>query len=197
MPFATMPPMEDTAKPQVHLPRVKLEPLRWIGGYKLVKASMSLFMALVVLRWTHRDLPEVAAQWMERLHITTQSKLGHFISEKVILVHSQSLRRVAIVLFIYTGVTMLEGIGLLMRKTWAEWLTVVTTAGLIPVEVHELAKRFTWVRLTILLLNIGVVIYLVLRLKRDHARRAAVVEAGKPQSAQTRATPANQESRGQ
>src|SRR4051794_34543071 len=96
--------MESAAKHHVHLPHVKVEPLRWIGAYKLVKGAMALFMAMVVLRWTHRDLPEVAAQWMERLHITSDSTLGHFISEKVILVHSQSLRLVAIFLFVYTVV---------------------------------------------------------------------------------------------
>ena len=173
--------MEDSAKAPVHashlphmphMPHVKLEPLRWIGGYKLVKGAMALFMAMVVLRWAHRDLPEVAAQWMERLHITAESRLGQFISQKVILIHAQSLMRVAIVLFAYTALAVIEGVGLLMRKTWAEWLTVFTTAGFIPFEIYEFAQRFTWVRLAILLLNVGVVIYLIWRLKRDHARRA-------------------------
>jgi uncharacterized membrane protein (DUF2068 family) len=187
--------MEDTAKPITHLPHVKLEPLRWIGGYKLLKGAMSLFMALVVLRLTHRDLPDVAAQWMERLHITAESALGHFISQKVILIHSQSLERAAIVLFAYTALTFTEGFGMVMRKTWAEWLTIVTTAGLIPLEVYEFAKRFTWVRLTILLLNIGVVIYLIWRIKRDHAKRKVIDELMQTASVEARATPANQESR--
>ena len=187
--------MESAVKHHVHLPHVKVEPLRWIGGYKLVKGAMSLFMALVVLRWTHRDLPEVAAQWMERLHITAQSTLGHFISEKVIQIHSQSLRLVAIALFAYTVIAAVEGVGLIMRKTWAEWLTVVTTAGFIPVEIYEFFKHFTWVRLTILLLNVAVVIYLIVRLKRDHAKRKVIEELVREQSIQARAAPANQESR--
>ncbi len=191
-----MTPMDAHAQHHMHMPHVKLEPLRWIGGYKLVKGAMALFMAMVVLRWTHRDLPEVAAQWMERLHITTSSALGHFISEKVILVHSQSLRTVAIVLFAYTVLAAVEGIGLLMRKTWAEWLTIVTTAGFVPLEVYEFARRFTWVRLAILLLNVGVVIYLIVRLKRDHAKRELMKELVRQQpSVEPRAPAANQESR--
>ena len=188
--------MDSAAHHHPHLPHVKLEPLRWIGGYKLVKGAMALFMAMVVLRWTHRDLPEVAAQWMERLHITADSTLGHFISEKVILVHSKSLRTVAIVLFAYTVLAAVEGVGLLMRKTWAEWLTIVTTAGFIPLEVYEFAKRFTWVRLAILLLNVGVVIYLIVRLRRDHAKRKVLNElVREQQSIEARAATANQESR--
>ena len=188
--------MDSAAQHHPHLPHVKLEPLRWIGGYKLVKGAMALFMAMVVLRWTHRDLPEVAAQWMERLHITADSTLGHFISEKVILVHSQSLRTVAVILFAYTLVAAVEGVGLLMRKTWAEWLTIVTTAGFIPLEVYEFAKRFTWVRLAILLLNVGVVIYLIVRLRRDHAKRKVLNElVREQQSVEARPATANQEGR--
>ena len=168
--------MEVPAKHHAHLPHVKLEPLRWIGGYKLVKGAMALIMALIVLRWTHQDLPEVAARLMERFHITSESAVGHFISEKVIQIHSQSLRLVAIGLFAYTVLAAVEGIGLIMRKTWAEWLTIVTTAGLIPVEIYEFAKHFTWVRLGILVLNVGVVIYLVVRLKRDHVKREMIKE---------------------
>lgn len=186
--------MEPAVKHHAHLPHVKVEPLRWIGAYKLVKGAMALFMALVVLRWTHRDLPEVAAQWMERLHITAHSALGHFISEKVIQIHTRSLRTVAVILFVYVVIAAAEGVGLIMRKTWAEWLTIVTTAGLIPVELYEFFRHFTWVRLTILLLNVGVVIYLVVRLKRDHAKREIIKELVRRQSVQPGAA-AKQESR--
>ena len=41
----------------------------------------------------------------------------------------------------YTLVVLVEGIGLWMRKTWAEWLTVIFTASLIPFELWELIKR--------------------------------------------------------
>jgi len=187
--------MESAAIRQAHLPNVKFEPLRWIGAYKLLKGAMSLFMALVVLRWTHRDLPEVAAQWMERLHITAHSAVGHFISEKVILIHSQSLRLVAILLFAYTAIAVVEGIGLIMRKKWAEWLTVVTTAGFIPLEVYEFTKHMTWVRLTILVLNVGVVVYLIVRLRRDHAKHEMINQLVENPSTQPRPAPANQESR--
>jgi uncharacterized membrane protein (DUF2068 family) len=189
--------MEDTAEPAPHLPHIKLEPLRWIGAYKLVKAAMALFMALVVLRWAHRDLPEVASHWMERLHITAESRLGRFISQKVILIHAQSLMRAAIFLFVYATVASVEGIGLLMRKTWAEWLTALTTAGFIPFEIYEFEKRFTWVRLAILLLNVGVVVYLVWRIKRDQRKRAMIAMLGKTRSVDAWAATSNQEGRAQ
>ena len=35
----------------------------------------------------------------------------------------------------------LEGIGLLMRRLWAEYLTVIATAILLPLEVYEIVQK--------------------------------------------------------
>jgi len=157
---------------------VHFEPLRWIGAYKLLKAALAIFGGLMLLRLAHRDLPEVASEWMERLRISEDSALGQFIAHRVLLIHAKSLSLVAAWLFGYSVLGAIEGVGLIMRKTWAEWLTVVTTAALVPVEVYEFAKRFTWVRLTILLLNVAVVIYLVWRLRSDRRKKnIAQIEA--------------------
>jgi uncharacterized membrane protein (DUF2068 family) len=54
-----------------------------------------------------------------------------------------------------------EGTGLLFRKRWAEWLTIVATSSLMPIEVYERVKEFTGVRLLALLINDAVVLYLI------------------------------------
>ena len=41
----------------------------------------------------------------------------------------------------YAAVFAVEGIGLWMQRRWAEWLTVVITASLIPLELWELIHR--------------------------------------------------------
>jgi uncharacterized membrane protein (DUF2068 family) len=56
-----------------------------------------------------------------------------------------------------------EGIGLAMRRRWAEYLTVVATALLIPYEVYELGHHATLFKLGALLLNVAVVAYLAWR----------------------------------
>jgi uncharacterized membrane protein (DUF2068 family) len=49
----------------------------------------------------------------------------------------------------YRGIAALfltDETGLLFRKRWAEWLTIVATNSLMPIEVYELVKKFTAVR---------------------------------------------------
>ena len=70
----------------------------------------------------------------------------------------------------YTAVALVEGIGLWMRRTWAEWLTVIFTASLIPFELWDLIKRPPGHRLPIvatLFVNILIVAYLVWFIRRQ------------------------------
>jgi uncharacterized membrane protein (DUF2068 family) len=61
----------------------------------------------------------------------------------------------------YAVVEAVEAVGLWRRRRWAEYLTVVATAGLLPFELAELATRVTPVRVGALVLNLAVVAYLV------------------------------------
>jgi len=56
-----------------------------------------------------------------------------------------------------------EGVGLAMRRRWAEYLTVIATGLLIPYEVYEVIHHVTLFKLGALLLNVAVVGYLAYR----------------------------------
>jgi uncharacterized membrane protein (DUF2068 family) len=150
-----------------------IEPLRWIGAYKLLKAALSLIAALLILRLMHRDLPEVAQRWMARLHIEPQSLVGKVILNRILLVKKGSLGLAAGALLAYVPLGVAEGIGLILRKVWAEWLALIITAALIPLEVYEIVQRPTALRVLILIANLAVLVYLIVRLRRDRTKRAS------------------------
>ena len=64
------------------------------------------------------------------------------------------------------------------RKRWAEFLTVISTAALIPLEVYELFHRPTFTRGFLLLVNIAVVAYLVFEILRVTRAKHAEQDAG-------------------
>ena len=55
---------------------------------------------------------------------------------------------------------------LILRRRWAEYLTIITTGGLLPLEVYEINKHITWIKIGVLLVNIAIVVYLVARVRR-------------------------------
>jgi uncharacterized membrane protein (DUF2068 family) len=69
--------------------------------------------------------------------------------------------------FIYAALFGTEGVGLLLRKLWAEYLTIVITGSFIPLEVYEMVQHNSWFKMVVIVVNIAIVIYLVLRLRRD------------------------------
>ena len=63
----------------------------------------------------------------------------------------------------YAALEATEGIGLAMRRRWAEYLTVIATGILIPYEAYEVVTRPTLFKFGALILNLAVVGYLAYR----------------------------------
>ncbi len=66
---------------------------------------------------------------------------------------------------------MIEGIGLILEYDWAGYLVVVATGSLIPFEIYEIVQKHSAVRIGILIVNIAIVIYLIVELRKHHAAR--------------------------
>ena len=70
---------------------------------------------------------------------------------------------VAIAAIAYALLEGTEGVGLAMRRRWAEYLTVIATGILIPYEAYEVLHHATLFKVGALLLNLAVVGYLAYR----------------------------------
>ena len=86
--------------------------------------------------------------------------------------HTKELKELSALGAAYAALFLTEGTGLLFRKRWAEWLTIVATSSLMPIEVYELVKQFTAVRLLALLVNAAVVLYLIYLVRQKEERSA-------------------------
>ena len=61
----------------------------------------------------------------------------------------------------YAVLESVEAVGLWRERRWAEYLTCVATAGFLPFEIYELSKRVSAFKLTALIVNLIVLVYLV------------------------------------
>jgi uncharacterized membrane protein (DUF2068 family) len=71
------------------------------------------------------------------------------------------LYELGIVLAVYAALEATEMVGLWLAKRWAEYLTLVSTALFIPVEVYELSEGVSAFKVIILLINVAIVVYLL------------------------------------
>jgi uncharacterized membrane protein (DUF2068 family) len=81
------------------------------------------------------------------------------------LVTPAQLRAASVGTFIYSALLLTEGIGLVLRKRWAEYFTIITTAGLIPLEIYEIVHHLTIAKIVVFAVNAAIVVYLIVRVR--------------------------------
>ena len=152
--------------------RIKTAPstaIYLIAGFKLFKAVMLLLVGLGALKLVHRDVAEALSSWAHHIHVDPESRHLHRFFERAFNANPKQLEEIAAGTFFYSAMLFTEGIGLLLRRRWAEYFTVILTSLFIPVEVYELFEKPTITRVVVLLINSGIVWYLASRLRRSKA----------------------------
>ena len=132
-----------------------------IAIFKFVKGALLLALAFGALTLLHKDVASEVEYWLDQLRIDPDNKFIGVLLSKLQLVHTKELKEISALGAAYAALFLTEGTGLLFRKRWAEWLTIIATSSLMPIEVYELVKEFTGVRLLALLINAAVVLYLI------------------------------------
>ncbi|HZS08694.1 MAG TPA: DUF2127 domain-containing protein [Blastocatellia bacterium] len=141
--------------------------LKLIAIFKLVKGVLLLVVGIGALALIHRDVAQLAMNLVSSLHVDADNRHLHGLLVKLGLINSRRLEELSIGTFFYSALLLTEGIGLLLRKRWAEYLTVIATASFIPLEVYELIRRISFARIVVFGINIAIVWYLVVRLRRE------------------------------
>jgi uncharacterized membrane protein (DUF2068 family) len=122
-----------------------------------------LFIAVAVgaLRLLHKDLGDVLQQLANHLRFNPESRFVNFVLDRAAIVNDRLLRRFSIALFAYAALGISEGIGLYLEKAWGEYLTLGITASFLPWEIFEVMHKHTWIRLSLLVVNVFVFLYLL------------------------------------
>ena len=81
--------------------------------------------------------------------------------DKLFTLQTHTLHVLAAVLLGYALLEGVEALGLWLIKRWAEYLTFVATAILLPFEVYELVNRVSVLKIIGFLINLAVVVYLI------------------------------------
>lgn len=158
--------------------------LMLIGAMKLLKSAGLLVLGIGVLSLLHRDAAATIRHWAEFLRVDTHARLVDRALEKLGGLSPRTMRRVGIGTLLYAAVFGTEGVGLLLGKPWAEYMTTGVTISFLPLEAYEFCRHPTLVRAIVTLINVAVVVYLLLEIRRRRAslRAPAAVTARVPES---------------
>ena len=137
-----------------------------IAVERVLRALVLVAVGLILLTHAHADWADLARRFAEQVGLDpARNETGRLISRLGGFTARRAQRYGAIALG-YGALEAVEGYGLLRRRPWGEYLTVVSTALLFIPEVQELFKHPTALKVGALVLNVAIVVYLVIRLIR-------------------------------
>lgn len=142
-----------------------------IALFKLIKALALIAVGVGALKYLHKDLAASVLHWVNVLRVDPDNRFIQPILAKAFSVTPRQLRELSAGTFFYAALLLIEGIGLLLRKHWAEYFTIITTGALLPLEIYELAKHLTMVKTIVLVINAAIVWYLVVRVRSRRRSR--------------------------
>ena len=136
-----------------------------IGALKLAEAALFVALGIGVLRLLHKDLVDELTHLMLALHHDPEGRFSSLLLDKVALLDPHRLKQISAAIFAHAGLDILEGTGLVLRKVWAEFVTVILSGFFLPFEFMALARHVTWIRVGVTSVNVAVVIYLIFHLR--------------------------------
>jgi uncharacterized membrane protein (DUF2068 family) len=139
--------------------------LRLIAVFKFLKAGLLIALGVGLFKVIHKDVGGVLEHWCEALRLDPGSHFVNLAVEKAAHVSPEQVRKLGLGSFLYAGLFLTEGTGLWLRKRWGEWLTVIITSSLVPLEVYEICRHSSYLKLAVLVLNVAIVVYLIYHIR--------------------------------
>lgn len=135
--------------------------LHIVALFEGAKGLLVLVVGFGLLSFIHKDIHEAAIRLVEHIHLNPASHYPRIFLDLTERINDTKLWGMAIAAAMYFVVRMIEAVGLWLRKSWAEWFAILTGSMYIPVEIYEVARNVSWPRVSVLIVNLGVVSYLL------------------------------------
>jgi uncharacterized membrane protein (DUF2068 family) len=127
---------------------------------KLVKGLILLSLALGVYQLADDNRREVFEKALRWVHIDPEKDFFAHLAAQIAKITDANVRWLATGTFIYSLFSLIEGVGLIFRVSWACWMAIGESAFFIPIEIYELANQFSFTLFCILVVNVVIVWYL-------------------------------------
>jgi uncharacterized membrane protein (DUF2068 family) len=139
--------------------------IRLIAAFKLLKAILLIAMGVGALKLLHQDAADALDRWAATLGFDPGNQYVDNALQKLANLTPDKIKVLGIGSFVYAALFLIEGIGLWMVRRWAEWFTVIVTSSLVPVEIYEIHRHPSPVKILFLMINLAVAGYLVYRIR--------------------------------
>lgn len=154
--------------------------LRAVAAFEFAKGIFVTAMGLCALMLMHKDLWLLAESLLAKLHISTDRRFAQVFLDFADSVTNRRLWTIASLAFSYAALRFAEAYGLWRQRAWAEWLAFAAGTLLLPLEVRELLRGLTVVRVILFVGNLSIVLYMLYLLRANRRERQKALAAPPP-----------------
>jgi uncharacterized membrane protein (DUF2068 family) len=142
---------------------------------KLLKGALFVALAITMYTLSDNDLPAELQNLLHHLRFNPERRFWTDLVRQVGQLTEAKVLWAAAGTLVYSLFSLVEGVGLLFRVSWAGWLAIGESAFFIPIEIFELVQQSARREnrqghiitvLVILALNVLIVWYLLQNRKR-------------------------------
>jgi uncharacterized membrane protein (DUF2068 family) len=139
--------------------------LRLIAIFKFLKAALLIALSVGVFKSMHRDIGEIAERWVEALRLNPGNHFVDTALSRISNLTPAQIKKLGLGGLVYAALFLTEGTGLWLLKPWGEWVTVIITGTGVPVEIYEIHRHPTGVKVAALVINVVIVAYLIYHIR--------------------------------
>jgi uncharacterized membrane protein (DUF2068 family) len=135
--------------------------LRTVASLEFGKGLIVLLLGFGAVSLVHRDAWDVAESMLRMLRISPGHHYAQVFLNLADNVTDAKLWALAAGATAYSVLRFIEAYGLWNARAWAEWFALISGAVYVPFEAYELIRRPTLVHVAVLVVNVGIVLYMV------------------------------------
>ncbi len=141
--------------------------LRVVALFEGAKGALVLLVGFGLLALIHRDLHAAAEQLVRHFHINPASHYPRIFIDLSDRLTDLKLWAIALGALFYAVIRFAEAAGLWMQRPWAEWFGLLSGGMYVPIELYEVMQGVTWPKVTVLVVNGVIVVYLLVVVTRS------------------------------
>ncbi|HLJ29615.1 MAG TPA: DUF2127 domain-containing protein [Candidatus Angelobacter sp.] len=152
--------------------------LRGVAIFEAGKGLLALLLGVTLLTVRHKDLETMTQHALGFMHVNPDRRFYRDILHAAGKVTPHGIWLFVFGVVVYAAIRFVEAGGLWLEREWAEWFALISGSIYLPWEIYELARRQTWIRWTVLSINLLIVLYLLwLRIEMHRMRKRAKLGA--------------------
>jgi uncharacterized membrane protein (DUF2068 family) len=145
---------------------------------RLVKAVILIGGGITLLVVAaHTDLHNLAVEAQSDLNLDAGTSLWRRLFDQLLARFGSHANPIAVGAILYGCLEVVEAVGLMLRRRWAEYLVLAATVAFLPLEIDEMLRRPTALKALTLLVNLAIAAYLIWRKQLFLARDRSTADA--------------------